>query len=56
MKNTILQQIENALNEPMFEYKFFKIFDNTKTIVTDYCTESNFTDTHPGVIVISKTN
>jgi hypothetical protein len=50
------QQIESALNEPMYEYKFFKIFDKTKTIVTDWCTESNFADAHPGVIVTSKTN
>jgi len=52
--NTILQQVENALNEPMFEYKFFKMFDKTKTIVTEWATESNFTDANPGVIVISK--
>jgi hypothetical protein len=50
------QQIENAFNQPMYEYKFFKIFDKTKTIVTDWCTESNFADAHPGVIVTSKTN
>ncbi len=56
MKNTILQQFEKAMNEPMFEYKFFKIFDKTKTVCIDWATESNFADAHPGVIVISKTN
>ena len=51
----IEQQIESALNQPMYEYKFFSIFDKTKTIVTDWCTESNFADAHPGVIVLSQT-
>ena len=51
---TIETQIENALNEPMYEYKYFKIFDKTKTVCMDWATESNFADSHPGVIVISK--
>ena len=54
--NNINQQIEAALNQTMYEYKFFKIFDKKKTICTDWCTESNFADAHPGVIVTSKTN
>ena len=50
----IEQQIENALNQPMYEYKYFKIFDNTKTVCTTWATESNFANENPGVIVISK--
>ena len=56
MENTILQQVERALNEPMYEYKYFAMVDHTRTVCTDWATESNFTDSHPGVIVISKTN
>ena len=54
--NTILQQVEKALNEPMYEFKFFKMSDSTRTVCLDWCTESNFADAHPGVIVLSKTN
>ena len=51
----ILQQVEKALNEPMYEWKYFAILDGTKTVCTDWATESNFVDSHPeGVIVISQ--
>ena len=56
MENTILQQVERALNEPMYEWKFIRIMDGLKTVSTEWATESNFIDSHPeGVIVISKT-
>ena len=54
--NNINQQIEAALNQTMYEYKFFEMSDNTRTVKTDWCTESNFADAHPGVIVLFKTN
>ena len=54
--NTINQQIESALNQPMFEFKFFRMSDGTRTVVTEYATESNFVSSNPGVIVLSQTN
>ena len=51
------QQIQNALNEPMYEWKFIRILDGTKTVSTEWATESNFVDNHPeGVVVLSQTN
>ena len=55
-KEIINEQIENALNQTMYEFKYFKMSDSKRTVCMDWCTESNFADAHPGVIVISQTN
>ncbi len=48
------QQIENALNQKMYEWKYKYLQDKNNTIYTTWATESNFKDAYKKTKVISK--
>jgi hypothetical protein len=50
------KQIENAFNQPMYEYRYRYLQDITGTIYTNWCTASQFENCYPNTIVIDKRN
>ena len=52
----INNQINEALNAQMFEYKYRYIQDKAATVYTNWLTENQFKTCYPDTIVISKTN
>ena len=54
-KATPEQQIFNAFNQTMFEYKYRYSDDPNKTVYTNWLTEGQFKSCYPNAIVISKT-